>query len=76
MLWERVASNLAEPWSLLAGGNTIFTMPKAAVLRGFVMSHTIHHRAQLGVYLRLNNVDVPGVYGPSADEAQWWKAGA
>jgi uncharacterized damage-inducible protein DinB len=59
---------LMQPWSLLAGGKTIFTMPKIAVLRSFVMSHTIHHRAQLGVYLRLNNVPVPAIYGPSADE--------
>ena len=59
---------LMQPWSLLAGGKTIFTLPKIAVLRSFVMSHTIHHRAQLGVYLRLNNVPVPAIYGPSADE--------
>jgi uncharacterized damage-inducible protein DinB len=43
-------------------------MPKIAVLRSFVMSRSIHHRAQLGVYLRLNNVPVPAIYGPSADE--------
>jgi uncharacterized damage-inducible protein DinB len=57
-----------KPWSLLSGGQTIFTLPKLAVFRGFVMSHLIHHRAQLGVYLRLNNVPVPSIYGPSADE--------
>ena len=57
-----------KPWSLLSGGNTIFTMPKTAVLRSFVMNHSIHHRAQLGVYLRLNDVAVPSIYGPSADE--------
>ncbi len=57
-----------QPWSLLSGGKVVFTLPKIAVLRGFVMSHTIHHRAQLGVYLRLNNVPVPAIYGPSADE--------
>jgi uncharacterized damage-inducible protein DinB len=55
-------------WSLLRGGNTIMTMPRAAVMRGFVMSHLIHHRAQLGVYLRLLDVPVPAIYGPSADE--------
>ena len=59
---------LAGAWSLKAGGHTIFTMPRSAVLRSFVMNHTIHHRAQLGVYLRLNGVPVPGMYGPSADE--------
>ena len=60
--------DLMKPWSLIAGGKTIFTLPKVAVLRGFVMNHMIHHRAQLGVYLRLNGVAVPSIYGPSADE--------
>jgi uncharacterized damage-inducible protein DinB len=60
--------HLLKPWTLLASGKTIFTMPRVAVLRGMVMNHTIHHRAQLGVYLRLNNVAVPSIYGPSADE--------
>ncbi len=55
-------------WSLLNGGNPIFTLPRAAVMRGFVMNHLIHHRAQLGVYLRLLDVPVPSIYGPSADE--------
>lgn len=55
-------------WSLLRGGNTIMTMPRAAVMRGFVLSHLIHHRAQLGVYLRLLDVPVPAIYGPSAEE--------
>ena len=59
---------MAQPWSLQAGGQTLFTLPKAAVLRTWVMNHSIHHRAQLGVYLRLNDVPVPAVYGPSADE--------
>ncbi|MGH9709015.1 MAG: DinB family protein [Candidatus Acidiferrales bacterium] len=59
---------LMKPWSLIAGGKTVFTLPKIAVLRGFVMNHMIHHRAQLGVYLRLNDVAVPSIYGPSADE--------
>ena len=59
---------LMRPWTLLMGGKSIMTMPKIAVLRGFVMNHTIHHRAQLGVYLRLNDIPVPSIYGPSADE--------
>jgi uncharacterized damage-inducible protein DinB len=58
------------PWSLLSGGKTIFTMPRVAVLRSFVMNHMIHHRAQLTVYLRMNDVPVPALYGPSADEGQ------
>jgi uncharacterized damage-inducible protein DinB len=57
-----------QPWSLLSGGKVVFTMPKIAVVRSFAMSHMIHHRAQLGVYLRLNDVPVPAIYGPSADE--------
>lgn len=60
--------HLAKTWTLKAGGKTIFSMPRAMVLRSFVMNHLIHHRAQLGVYLRLNDVPVPGMYGPSADE--------
>ncbi len=58
-----------KPWSLLAGGKPMFTMPRVAVVRSFVMNHIIHHRAQLGVYLRLNDVAVPSIYGPSADES-------
>ena len=60
---------LMQPWTLQHGGRTVFTLPRAAMLRSFVMNHTIHHRAQLGVYLRLNDIPVPSVYGPSADEA-------
>ena len=60
--------HLLKPWSLLSGGKIILTMPRAAVLRGFVLNHNIHHRAQLGVYLRLNDVPLPAIYGPSADE--------
>jgi uncharacterized damage-inducible protein DinB len=59
---------LFKPWSLLSGGNKIFSLPRVAVLRSFVMNHIIHHRAQLGVYLRLNDIPVPSIYGPSADE--------
>lgn len=60
--------HLLKPWSLLLDGKTVLTMPRIAVLRGFVMNHNIHHRAQLGVYLRLNDLPVPALYGPSADE--------
>jgi uncharacterized damage-inducible protein DinB len=63
-------ADLMKGWTLLAGGQTIFTMPRVACIRGFVMNHLIHHRAQLGVYFRLLGVPVPGLYGPSADEAQ------
>jgi uncharacterized damage-inducible protein DinB len=60
--------HLFKTWSLLRNGATLLQMPRVAVLRSFVMNHMIHHRAQLGVYLRLNNVPVPAIYGPSADE--------
>jgi uncharacterized damage-inducible protein DinB len=59
---------LLTQWSLLAGGKPVFTMPRVAVLRGMILNHIIHHRAQLGLYLRLVDVPVPGLYGPSADE--------
>ncbi len=59
---------MAQPWSLLKAGQTLFTMPRAAVIRSFVLNHLIHHRAILCVYLRLNDIPVPGMYGPSGDE--------
>ncbi len=58
----------SEPWSLLSGGAVIFTLPRLTVIRRFVLSHSIHHRAHLCVYLRLNGVPVPGLYGPSGDK--------
>jgi len=57
-----------QNWTLRNGDQTLFTLPKIAVLRSFVMNHIIHHRAQLTVYLRLNDIPVPSLYGPSADE--------
>lgn len=57
-----------QPWSLLNAGTPIMTMPRRAVVRSFVMNHSIHHRAVLLVYLRLNDIPVPGMYGPSGDE--------
>lgn len=64
----RSDAELMAPWTLTRDGHTIFSMPKAAVWRSFVMSHLIHHRAQLSVYLRQNDVPLPSMYGPSADE--------
>ena len=61
-------AELLAIWSLKRGGKTLFSMPKTAVLRSFVLSHIIHHRAQLGVYLRLLDGPVPATYGPTADE--------
>ena len=58
------------PWTLKHGDQEFFTMPRISVLRTFVMNHMVHHRGQLTVYLRLNNVPVPPIYGPTADEPQ------
>jgi uncharacterized damage-inducible protein DinB len=63
-------SDLGKNWSFLNNGVSVFSMPRMACLRTWVMNHTIHHRAQLGVYLRLNNIAVPSIYGPSADEGR------
>ncbi|HXF24276.1 MAG TPA: DinB family protein [Gemmatimonadaceae bacterium] len=60
-------SDMMEPWTLRRSGRTVWTLPRAAVLRSFILSHMIHHRGQLSVYLRLNDVPLPSVYGPSAD---------
>lgn len=58
----------AKMWTLRHGDHIIFSMPKAAAIRSMAMNHVVHHRGQLSVYLRLNDVPVPGMYGPSADE--------
>ncbi len=54
-------------WRLKAGERVMIEMPRAAVLRYMVLNHTVHHRGQLSVYLRMNDVPLPGIYGPSAD---------
>ncbi len=59
---------LMKPWSLVVTGKTVMTLPKAAVLRSFVMSHMIHHRGQLAAFYRIAGVPVPSIYGPSKDE--------
>lgn len=61
---------LMVPWALKHRGAIIFSMPRAAVLRSFMISHIIHHRGQLSVYLRLLDVSLPSIYGPTADEAR------
>ena len=60
---------MLDDWSLLNGGEVMFTLPKVAVVRSFILNHMVHHRGQLTVYLRMNDVPVPAIYGPSADEA-------
>lgn len=59
--------DLKVPWSLTMGGQVLFTLPRAAIVRQN-MSHLAHHRGQMSVYLRLLDVPVPQVYGPTADE--------
>jgi len=61
---------LMENWTMKNGEQTYFTMPKAVVLRSFCFNHIFHHRGQLTVYLRLNEIPVPEIYGPSADEGK------
>jgi uncharacterized damage-inducible protein DinB len=56
------------PWSLKRAGKVIFTVPRVAALRTFLLNHLIHHRGQLTVYLRLQDVPLPSVYGPTADQ--------
>jgi uncharacterized damage-inducible protein DinB len=64
----RTDAELMAPWKLSHQGKELFTMPKAIVVRSFVMNHMIHHRGQLSVYLRMHNVPLPAMYGQSADE--------
>ena len=74
---ERIAKATDEDWQVIwtfkYDGKTIMSMPRAAVMRSVVLNHLIHHRAQLGVFLRLNDVAIPGMYGPSADEMKFWE---
>ena len=62
-------TDLATSWTLKSGGRVVFTLPRTAVLRSMMINHIIHHRGQLSVYLRLNDVPVPSIYGPTADES-------
>jgi uncharacterized damage-inducible protein DinB len=68
-LMDQSDTEYAAPWSLLRSGQQVFSMPRVAAFRTFVISHTIHHRGQLSVYLRINGIPLPPIYGPSADEA-------
>ena len=61
-------AEMLSPWTLKQGDQEIFTMPRVAALRSFVMNHSVHHRGQLSVYLRLTNIPLPSMYGPTADE--------
>ena len=71
---RKLIANSADPellarWALKRDGEEMFAMPRITALRSFVMNHSIHHRGQLSVYLRLQNVALPPIYGPTADEA-------
>jgi uncharacterized damage-inducible protein DinB len=65
---DKTDGELLVPWSLRRGTQEVFTMPRVAAFRTFVLYHMVHHRGQLSVYFRMNNVAVPAIYGPSADE--------
>ncbi|HVB86928.1 MAG TPA: DinB family protein [Candidatus Dormibacteraeota bacterium] len=62
--------DLQKMWALKNNGNTMFAMPRIGILRSMILNHIIHHRGQLSVYLRMNKVPVPSIYGPSADEGR------
>jgi uncharacterized damage-inducible protein DinB len=62
-------AELLQPWTFKKDGEVVFSQPKIGVIRGMVFNHMIHHRGQLSVYLRENDVPLPSMYGPSADEA-------
>ena len=68
LIAERIDPEFFATWSLRAGGREIFSLPRIAAVRSFILNHSIHHRGQLSVYLRLRDVPVPAIYGPSADE--------
>jgi uncharacterized damage-inducible protein DinB len=67
-LAEQTDASLVAAWTLKNDGREVFTMPRSSVLRSFVFNHLIHHRGQLTVYLRLQDVPLPSLYGPTADE--------
>jgi uncharacterized damage-inducible protein DinB len=67
-LGRQTDPELLAVWTLKQGGHEIFTLPRISAIRSFVMNHSIHHRGQLSVYLRLKEVPVPPIYGPTADE--------
>jgi uncharacterized damage-inducible protein DinB len=61
-------ARLASPWSLTKNGRVVMSVPRIGFLRSVLMNHVYHHRGQLSVYLRMLDVPVPSIYGPSADE--------
>jgi uncharacterized damage-inducible protein DinB len=69
VLMDKTDAEYQGVWSLRRGDQEIFCLPRVTAFRSFVMNHIIHHRGQLSVYLRMNDVPVPAIYGPTADEA-------
>lgn len=67
-LMDKTDAEYMGRWALMRGDQEMFSMPRIAAFRSFILSHIIHHRGQMSVYLRLNDVPVPAIYGPSADE--------
>jgi len=67
-LLDKTDGELMAPWTLKRAGHQVFTLPRVAAFRTFLLYHVVHHRGQLSVYLRLNDIPVPAIYGPSADE--------
>lgn len=67
-LVDRTDAELAAPWMLKSEGHLVMSLPRVSALRRFLLNHLVHHRGQLTVYLRLHNVPLPPIYGPSADE--------
>jgi uncharacterized damage-inducible protein DinB len=67
-LLQRSDAELLAPWSLTRAGRVVMSMPKLSAFRSFLLHHTIHHRGQMTVYLRLQNVPIPPIYGQTADE--------
>ena len=65
---DKTDAELSAQWKLTRGDQEMFSLPRAAAFRSFVLYHVVHHRGQLSVYLRLNDVPVPSIYGPTADE--------
>ena len=61
-------SKYTDLWTMRHGAQIFFTMPRHQVIRRWIFNHVVHHRSQLGVYLRLLDIPVPGIYGPSADD--------
>jgi uncharacterized damage-inducible protein DinB len=65
---RQTAERLMATWRLTKKGQLVVEMPRVGVIRTFLLNHLIHHRGQLSVYLRLRNVPLPSIYGPTADE--------